>query len=204
MTDAFTIHTNPSHCLNFMIYIQNIYLNQKEKKKDLRFPYIARKFNFTNDFEANFKELWHTLRKQIANDKYDLQIFHEENHIFYEKLFDTHLCNEKSFKELICSFKVWWTSIAGQLSLEHSVDEYVQQLYNDLVLYLKQNQIEHLQQLHISLLYDDCVFTKDNITSYSAILPTQHFFMNYRDVVTTLSTCFHVAENSDYSNKKLR
>ncbi|WP_436864534.1 hypothetical protein [Bacillus fungorum] len=193
MTDSFTIHTNTSYCLNFMIYIQNIYLNQKEKKESLRFPYIARKFNFTNDFEANFKELWHTLRKQIANDKYDSQIFHEENHIFYKKLFDTHLCNEKSFKELICSFKVWWTSIVGQLSLEHSVDKYVQQLYNDLVLYLKQNQIEPLQQLHISLLYDDCVFAKDNITSYSAILPTQHFFMNYRDVVTTLSTCFHVA-----------
>ncbi|PEC20053.1 hypothetical protein [Bacillus cereus] len=192
MPDSFTIYTNTSHCLNFMIYIQNIYLNQKENKGNLRFPYIARKLNFSNDFEANFKELWHTLRKQIANDRYDLQIFHEENHMFYEKLFDTHLCNEESFKELICSFKVWWTSIAGQLSLEHSVSEYSEQLYNDLVLYLKQNQIEPLHQLHISLLYDDCVFAKDNISSYAAILPTKHFFINYRDVVTTLSTCFHV------------
>ena len=192
MTDAFTIHTNTSHCLNFMIYIQNMYLNQKEKKENLRFPYIARQLNFSTDFEANFKELWHTLRKQIANDKYDLQIFYEENHIFYEKFFDTHLCNEESFKELICSFKVWWTSIAGQLSLEHSVSDYSEQLYNDLVLYLNQNQIEPLQQLHISLLYDDCLLVKENISSYSAILPTKTFFINYRDVVTTLSTCFHV------------
>lgn len=193
MTDSFTVHTNTPYCLNFMIYIQNMYLNQKEKKENLRFPYIARKLNFSNEFEANFKELWHALRKQIANDRYDLQIFYEENNIFYEKLFDTHLCNEESFKELICSFKVWWTSIVGQHSLEWSVSEYSTQLYNDLVLYLKQNQIEPLQQLHISLLYDDCVFTKDNITSYSAILPTKHFFINYRDVVTTLSTCFHKA-----------
>lgn len=193
MTDSFTMYTNASHCLNFMMYIQNMYLNQKEKKENLRFPYIARQFNFSTNFEANFKELWHSLRKQIANDRYDLQIFHEENHIFYEKLFDTQLCNEDSFKELICSFKVWWTSIIGQLSLERSVDEYGQQLYNDLVLYLKQNEIEPLQQLHISLLYDDCVFITNNTTSYSAILPTKHFFINYRDVVTTLSTCFHVA-----------
>ncbi|MCC2338190.1 hypothetical protein ACTFOZ_12580 [Bacillus cereus group sp. MYBK71-2] len=193
MTDSFTMYTNASHCLNFMIYIQNMYLNQKEKKENLRFPYIARQFNFSTNFEANFKELWYSLRKQIANDRYDLQIFHEENHIFYEKLFDTQLCNEDSFKELICSFKVWWTSIIGQLSLERSVDEYGQQLYNDLVLYLKQNEIEPLQQLHISLLYDDCVFITNNTTSYSAILPTKHFFINYRDVVTTLSTCFHVA-----------
>jgi len=173
-----------------MIYIQNIYLNQKENNENLRFPYIAKQVNFSTDFEANFKELWHTLRKRIANDRYDLQIFYEENHIFYEKLFDTQLCNKDSFKELVCSFKVWWTSIAGQLSLEWSVSEYSTQLYNDLVLYLKQHQIGPLQQLHISLLYDDCVFTKDNITSYSAVLPTKHFFINYRDVVTTLSKCF--------------
>lgn len=193
MTDSFTIHINTSHCLNFMIYIQNIYLNQKEKKENLRFPYIARQFNFPTNFEANFKELWHTLRKQVVNDKYDLQIFHEENHIFYEKLFDTQLCNEDSFKELVCSFKVWWTSIVGQYSLECSVSGYSTQLYNDLVLYLKQHQIKPSQQLHISLLYDDCVFAKENISSYYAILPTKTFFIGYRNVVTTLSTCFHVA-----------
>jgi hypothetical protein len=170
-----------------------MYLNQKEKTGNLRFPYIARQFNFSTNFETNFKELWHSLRKQIANERYDLQIFHEENHIFYEKLFDTQLCNEDSFKELICSFKVWWTSIVGQHSLEWSVSEYSTQLYNDLVVYLKQNEIEPLQQLHINLLYEDCVFVKNNTTSYSAILPTKHFFINYRDVVTTLSTCFHVA-----------
>ncbi|PFJ71131.1 hypothetical protein [Bacillus cereus] len=193
MTDSFTIHTNASHCLNFMIYIQNMYLNQKEKKGNLRFPYIAKTLHFSSDFETNFKELWHSLRKQIANNRYDLQIFHEENHIFYEKLFNTQLCNEDSFKELVCSFQVWWTSIVGQLSLERSVDEYGQQLFNDLVLYLKQNEIEPLQQLHISLLYDDCLLVKENISSYSAILPTKTFFINYRNVVTTLSTCFHVA-----------
>ena len=190
MTDSFTIHTNTSYCLNFMIYIQNIYLNQHENKENLRFPYIARQLNFSTDFEDHFKDLWHTLRKQIPNDRYDLQIFYEENNIFYEKLFDNQLCNEESFKEILYSFKVWWTSIAGQHSLEWSVSEYSRQLYNDLVLYLKQNEIEPLQQLHISLLYDDCVFAKENISSDSAILPTKAFFIGYRDVVATLLKCF--------------
>lgn len=179
----------------FKLYdLYSKYLSQpKREKGNLRFPYIAKQFNFSTNFEAIFKELWHSLRKQIANDKYDSQIFYDENHMFYEKLFDNHLCNEDSFKELICSFKVWWTSIVGQHSLEWSVSEYSTQLYNDLVVYLKQTEIEPLQQLHISLLYDDCVFVTNNTTSYSAILPTKHFFINYRDVVTTLSTCFHVA-----------
>ncbi len=175
----------------FKLYdLYSKYSSQPKREKNLRFPYIAKQVNFSTDFEDNFKELWHTLRKQIANERYDLQIFYEENHIFYEKLFDTQLCNEDSFQELVCSFKVWWTSIAGQLSLEHSVSEYSEQLYNDLVLYVKQHQIEPLQHLHISLLYDDCVFVKGNTTSYSAILPTKRFFINYRDVVTTLSKCF--------------
>ncbi|MES5866048.1 hypothetical protein [Bacillus cereus group sp. RP32] len=190
MTDPFTIHTNTSYCLNFMIYIQNIYLNQKEKKENFKFPYIAKQVNFSTGFEVNFKELWHTLRKQITDDKYDFHIFHEENHIFYEKLFDNQLCNEESFKEILYSFKVWWTSIVGQHSLEWSVSEYSTQLYNDLVLYLKQNEIEPLQQLHISLLYDDCVFAKENISSYSAIFPTKAFFIGYRDVVATLLKYF--------------
>ena len=194
MADSFTIHTNKSHCLNFMIYIQNIYLNQKEINKNLRFPYVAKKLNFSNDFESNFKELWHTLRKQIANERYEMQVFYGGNQIFYEQLFDTDLCTEESFNELIRSFEVWWTSLAGGFSLERSVDEYGQQLYHDLVVYLKQNKIEPLHQLHISLIYDDCILVKENISSYSAILPTKHFFMNYRDVVTSLSTCFNVAE----------
>ncbi|KYG34582.1 hypothetical protein AZF08_09305 [Bacillus gaemokensis] len=172
MKDSFTIYTSMSHCLNFMIYIQNIYFNQKEEKENLKFPYIARKLNFSNDFEANFKELWSTLRKQIANEKNEMQTFYEENHIFYEHLFEADLSNEESFKEIVRCFEVWWTSLAGGFSLERSVDEYGQQLYNDLILYLEQNQIEPLKQLHISLIYDECVLAEENISSCSAILPT--------------------------------
>ena len=193
MTDSFTIYTRMSHCLNFMIYIQNLYLNQKEEKENLRFPYIARKLNFSNDFEANFKKLWSTLRKQIANEKNEMQTFYEENHIFYEQLFEADLSNEESFKEIVRGFEVWWTSLAGRFSLERSVDEYGQQLYNDLVLYLEQNHIEPLKQLHISLIYDECVLAEENIFSYSAILPIQNFFMNYKDMVTKLSECFNEA-----------
>ena len=85
MTDSFIIHTHTPHCLNFMIYIQNIYLNQKEKRK-FSFSLHNKTLHFSTDFKTNFKELWLTLRKQTANDRYDLQIFHEENHIFYKKL----------------------------------------------------------------------------------------------------------------------
>ena len=74
MTDSFTIYITTPHCLNFMIYIQNIRLNQKRKRK-FSLSYIAKTFNFSSDFEVNFKELWHTLRKQITNYKYDSQIF---------------------------------------------------------------------------------------------------------------------------------
>ena len=57
----------------------------RPKTLRFRFPY-SKTLHFSSDFETNFKELWHSLRKQIANNRYDLQIFHEENHIFYELL----------------------------------------------------------------------------------------------------------------------
>ncbi len=75
MTDSFTIHTNAPHCLNFDDLYSKYLSQPKEKKENLKFPYIARQFNFSTNFEANFKELWHSLRKQMANDKYDSQIF---------------------------------------------------------------------------------------------------------------------------------
>lgn len=72
----------------FKLYdLHSKYLSQsKRKKENFRFPYITKTLHFSTDFKINFKELWLTLRKQTANDRYDLQIFHEENHIFYEKL----------------------------------------------------------------------------------------------------------------------
>ena len=111
----------------------------------------------------------------MANDKYDSQIFMMKT-ISFMRIFLIIIYVIKIIQELICSFKVWWTSIAGQLSLEWSVSDFSRQLYEDLVLYIKQHQIKPLQQLHISLLYDDCVFVKNNTTSYSAILPTKHFY----------------------------
>ena len=130
----------------------------------------------------------------MANDKYDSQIFMMKT-ISFMRIFLIIIYVIKNYsKELICSFKVWWTSIAGQLSLEWSVSDFSRQLYEDLVLYIKQHQIKPLQQLHISLLYDDCVFVKNNTTSYSAILPTKHFLLiiemlllHYRHVFTLLS-----------------
>ncbi len=64
----------------------------KKRKKKFRFPYIRQKpLHFSVTFETKFQELWHSLRKPIANNDFDLQIFHEENHIFLWEAFNTQL-----------------------------------------------------------------------------------------------------------------
>ena len=131
MTDSFTIHTNAPHCLNFYD-LYSKYLSQPKEKGKFKISLHSKTIQFSTNFEANFKELWHSLRKQMANDKYDSQIFMMKT-ISFMRIFLIIIYVIKNYsKELICSFKVWWTSIAGQLSLEWSVSDFSRQLYRRL------------------------------------------------------------------------
>lgn len=41
--------TNRSISLNFLIYLQNIYINQSQKDVKLRFPYLSSRITFKKD-----------------------------------------------------------------------------------------------------------------------------------------------------------
>ena len=56
--NSLEMETDTSFTLNFLIYIQNIYLNQNRNEDDLRFPYLSTKMVFKEDFEIRYKELW--------------------------------------------------------------------------------------------------------------------------------------------------
>lgn len=44
---------NTPYTLDFLIYLQNIYLNQKERGEHFKFPYLAENVMFSNDFQSN-------------------------------------------------------------------------------------------------------------------------------------------------------
>jgi L-rhamnose mutarotase len=108
------MRTEPTHSLNFLVYIQNIFLNRSQKD-ELKFPYIPTNCEFQKDFDMCFRALWDEVTKRISeHPKNDVKIFIEEKNLFYQALFVENGDNLKEFNKIYQSFKVWWDSFAGR------------------------------------------------------------------------------------------
>jgi hypothetical protein len=192
LENSLIIKTDTSFTLNFLIYIQNIFLNQNRNEEDLRFPYFSTRIVFKEDFELKYKELWNEISQRISDDnKNDVRTFHEEKDLFYQRLFVINDDSFKNFNEIYKTFKVWWNSIAGRFSIERSIDEMGQKLYWDLANSLVQSGIEPKKELNISLIYDECIIANAQISSYFAVLPIREFIVKYKELVPKLKVCIY-------------
>ena len=189
--NSLEMETDTSYTLNFLIYIQNIYLNQNRNEDDLRFPYLSTKMVFKEDFEIRYKELWNEVFQKIFSNDNDLKIFYEDKDLFYQKLFENSTDNLKSFNEVYKAFQVWWGSFAGRFSMERSIDEIGHTLYVDLTNWLLQRGKTPLKRLHISLIYDECVLANIPVSSYLAVIPIRDFLINYKELVPRIQECFY-------------
>lgn len=192
MVNSLIMKTDTSFALNFLIYIQNIFLNQSRNEEDLRFPYLSTKIAFKEDFELKYEELWTEISQKISDDsKNDLRAFYEEKDLFFHRLFSIDTDSFKNFIEIYKTFKVWWNSFVGFFSIERSVDEMGQKLYWDLSNLLVQKAKEPKKELNISLIYDDCLLANAQFTSYFAVLPISDFFVKYKELVPKLDVCIN-------------
>lgn len=71
--NSFVMRTDASTSLNFLIYIQNIFLNQIRKTNKFKYPtFTLSPSLFKPDFENRFKTLWtdvcQTIDKDVSND----------------------------------------------------------------------------------------------------------------------------------------
>lgn len=170
-----------------MIYIQNIFLNQRRNEEDLRVPYLSTKIAFKEDFELNYEELWKEISQKIFNDNKN----HEEKDLFYQRLFVIDTDSLKNFNEVYKTFKVWWNSFAGRFSIERSIDDKRHTLYVDLSNSLVQRGIKPKKNLNISLIFDECLLANAQVSSYSAILPIRDFFVKYKELAPKLEGCIY-------------
>lgn len=183
MVNSLMIKTDTSFALNFLIYIQNIFLNQSRNEEDLRFPYLSTKIAFKEDFELKYEELWTEISQKISDDtKNDLIAFYEEKDLFFQRLFSIDTDSFKNFNEI---YKTLFFSIEG------SVDEMGQKLYWDLSNLLVQKAKEPKKVLNISLIYDDCLLANAQFTSYFAVLPIRDFFVKYKELFPKLEVCIN-------------
>lgn len=190
LENSLIMKTDTSFALNFLIYIQNIYLNQNRNEEDLRFPYLSTKIAFIDDFELKFKELWNEILQRITDDnKEDVRTFYEEKDLFYQRMFVIDDDSFKNFNEIYKTFKVWWNSFAGRFSIERSIDEVGQKLYWDLANSLVQRGIVPKKEMNIILIYDECLLATAPVSSYFAVLPIKDFFVKYKELVSKLKVC---------------
>lgn len=187
MENSLLIGTKATYSLNFLVYIQNIFLNQSQKKEELKFPYIPIKCMFHENFEMSYRKLWDEVSQRISeNDLNDTKIFDGEKDLFYQRLFVASDNNLKDYTEIYRSFKIWWGSFAGLFLVERSIDEKLDKLYVELVNSLAQKGIEPQKRLSISLIYDECLLVNLEVSSYFVILSTKDFFVKYKEIIPKL------------------
>ena len=190
MVNTFTIQTDVSASLNFLIYIQNMYLNEQKTFERPRFPYVAQPVSFHDDFEERFAALWKEVAQQMAKDRYcDSALFYKKLENKFSSLFTTDTNGLNNFREIRKSFEAWWGSYAGGFTLDRSLGGWLDKLYHDLAKTLKENGKEPEQHMHISLLYDECVLGDVLPYSYFAILPIEAFLVTYKQLVTEVKVC---------------
>lgn len=185
--NSLLMRTEATSSLNFLIYIQNIFLNNEQHVEELKFPYIHLKVIFKEDFEVHYKKLWKEVSLRISEHPLnDLKMFNGEKDLFYQSLFIENDDNLKQFNVLYQSFEVWWNSFAGRFSIERSIDEMGKKLYIELVNAPIKKSIAPAKELNISFIYDECLLADLEAPSYFAVLSLKDLYVNHKEVVSKL------------------
>lgn len=174
--------------LNYLIYIQNIFLNQKNSEEEYRYPYILLKnIIFKEEFEFHFKKLWNEAFQRLADNRMnELKIISEDKDLVYQSLFVDSAVSFEEYKKIYQSFIVWWDSFAGRFTIEGSITEPSDGLYAALANSLTQKEIVPKKQLNISLIYDKYLLGDLEVSSYFAVIPIRDFFINSKDLLAKL------------------
>ncbi|RTQ92515.1 hypothetical protein [Lysinibacillus telephonicus] len=191
MDSSLNIILNATNSLNFLIYLQNIYLNQNHRGRHLKYPYLSTSISFKDDFDFEFKKLWNEVSQRICDDGgNDLHIFHHEKYVFYKKLFISSVDSLKMYDEVYTAFQVWWSQYAGQFAIERSVDAPMHSLYHNLANLLKESKIEPKKYLNISLIYDECLLVNNKISSNFGVLSIEHILSKHNQLSQKLKDSF--------------
>lgn len=191
MDNSLFIRTEAPFTLNFLVYIQNIYHNQTCREEEYKFPHVmAKDIPFPEDFVSRLKELWNEILQRISQDPLtDLEIFHEEQELIYQKLFVESEESKKVYIEIHRSFTVWWNSLAGRFSIESGMWIKSEKLYMDLTRELEQRGIVPAKELKISFLYDDGPNHRE-MFSYYGVVSINDLVLQYKETLPRILECF--------------
>lgn len=141
--------------LNFLIYVQNCFLNNYEKYEHPKFPYI---------FSEVALLLEHEKFSDVFNEIWDRILTDFNQHPNVNNNIDTHLLliqklftKQKSFNETYASFLAWWKGLAGYFTIQNSLDDdKINKLYSNLLNEFQKTNIYIEKHIKIFLVYDNC------------------------------------------------
>lgn len=180
---GFYLKLEASQVLNFLVYVQNIHLNQTGAEKD-RFPYCPEiGIVFREDFGKRFKTVWKRVASAVAEDALNhTKIFHEEKSVILGELAEEK--HPDAHDSVIRSFEAWWNSMS--FLLERSVDEKLHGLYVDLADAVHLDDGES-RELSIALIYDDCPLVgKREAVSGIELVSVKDFYVGYEKLAAKL------------------
>ncbi len=185
---GFEMEVNAPYSLNYLIFVQNIYLNNHMKNKgNPLFPYLDSSTwgIVKEDFEKTYKKLW---QKAVHNNSqsglYDHNGIFDFDQALYQKLFEGNEKGKFGYAESVKSFLAWWEGIYGKIAIEKVFDDdRMNKVYRELSATLKVNK-----RLKIDLIYDKQSLTEQAQRSWYSVLPIEDIFNQKRssEIVSNL------------------
>lgn len=178
---GFTIRVESSKVFNFLVYIQNLFINQIEQPSHPKFPYIPSfSVNFHPKFERNLLAIsQHFLNLTTTDCLQHFALYNDGREEIFHQLFETE---KATFDEVRRSFESWWET-TGNFTTERAVDTVLDQLYVDVSSIIDDKNI----MVSIGIVYDEFLFQNKLFCGQAGILSVKECFRNYEKVVSKIS-----------------
>lgn len=183
----FELEVNAPYSLNYLIFLQNIYLNQNMQQKDrLLFPYLdSSKWGLLcqETFVSVFKELWEEVLQRNLNRRFDHNGILSGERILFQRLFEATEAGIFGYEESSKAFLAWWDSLAGKVAVERVFDDdTMNKIYKELANSVTTTSGNN--RLIIDLLYDRPVLSDFCQQSWYLTLPIEDVFFKKRRMHT--------------------
>ncbi|WP_226670758.1 group-specific protein [Metabacillus litoralis] len=196
VNSGFEIEVNAPYSLNYLIYVQNIFLNSRNQDRETPlFPYVdSSKWGLLNgEFEQTYREVWEeTLNNNYLSGMYVHNGILDFDKALFQKLFENNEIGVFGYLESVKSFLAWWDGIYGKIAIEGIFDEdRMNKIYKEL-----SKSINADKRLKIGLIYDRPILTGQSESSWYAILTIQDVFaFRYKkrpELISKLLNCCKV------------
>ncbi|MEC1155661.1 hypothetical protein [Cytobacillus horneckiae] len=185
------------YSLNYLIFIQNIYLNNDSKCENSNrlFPYLdSSKWGLLEQkkFSIKFNEVWNEVVHKNNKDQ-----LYEHNGVLYDdsqlfkQLFESDSKGEVGFSESVKLFMSWWDEVFGKMAISRVYETEGSDIYNEFLKAIQSNQCTITNnRFNIDLIYDkNSIVKSTNTPSYYYIMPIQDLFFNRENIVPELLKC---------------